>query len=244
MRPDPARDHSRSFGERSVGPREREELIKRVFQEVAPRYDLMNDLMSFGIHRLWKRKFARRVAASPGEIIVDLAGGTGDVAWLVSRSGASVIVCDRSLEMMRNGRRKRIARTRWIAGTGECLPLTGSSIDCVTLAFGLRNMTHMDRALREVLRILKPGGRFFCLEFSRPVPVLRQVYDAWSRLVIPPLGALVSRNRLAYRYLIDSIRVFPDQREVAGMMERAGFADVRYENLSFGIACVHAARRP
>lgn len=243
MYPEPVGDHSRSFGARSVDPQVRKELVGRVFQQVAPRYDLMNDLMSFGIHRLWKRSLSTRVAANRGEVIIDLAGGTGDVACLLIGSGASVIVCDPSLEMMQVGRCRRQTQIEWLAGTGESLPVATGSVDCVTMAFGLRNMTHMDAALREAFRVLKPGGRFFCLEFSTPVPVLRQIYGVWSRLVIPRLGAVVSRNRLAYQYLVDSIRVFPDQREIAAIIEGAGFVEVSWENLMLGIAAMHSGRR-
>ncbi len=199
--------------------------------------------MSFRIHRLWKRTLCKRVVVSGGEVIVDLAGGTGDVAYQLARYGASGIVCDPSLEMTRVGRGRRDERISWLAGTGERLPLAQASADCVTMAFGLRNMTGMSETLGEIYRILKPGGRLYCLEFSTPVPVLRQIYHSWSRLIIPRLGALISRNRLAYQYLVDSIRRFPGQHEIKQLFESAGFMDVRWENLSFGIACIHSGRR-
>lgn len=237
-------DLSTSFGDRDVAPEERQELIRNVFRRVAPRYDLMNDLMSFGIHRLWKRTLARQVAAADGQVIVDLAGGTGDVAARMAGWGRTVIVCDPSLEMMQVGRYRRLDGVRWLAGVGESLPLEEGSVDAVTIAFGIRNVTRMDDALREILRILKPGGRLLCLEFSRPWAPVRPFYQAFSSTVIPRLGAWVSRNPDAYEYLIQSIRRFPDQQEMKSVMEACGFGDVSYRNLSFGIACLHVGHKP
>ncbi len=237
-------DLSKSFGEREVDPDERERLVRRVFSRVAPRYDLMNDLMSMGIHRLWKRRFARDANARPGQTIVDLAGGTGDVAALLAGRDRAVLVCDPSREMMAVGQQRGLAAVRWIAGVGEAIPLASGSVDTVTIAFGIRNVTHMETALEEVLRVLRPGGRFLCLEFSRPVAPVRPFYEAFNRTVIPRLGAWVSRNPEAYRYLIESIRRFPDQAEMQQILERVGFVDVRWRNLSFGIACIHEGTRP
>ena len=235
---------SHTFGEQAVDPTEREQLIRRVFSRVAPRYDLMNDLMSMGIHRLWKRRFARAADARPGQVIVDLAGGTGDVAALLAARDRTVIVCDPSREMMDAGRERDLRDIRWLAGTGEAIPLADGSVDTVTIAFGIRNVTSMESALAEILRVLRPGGRFLCLEFSRPVAPVRPFYGVFNRTVIPRLGAWVSRNPEAYRYLIESIRRFPDQREMQGILETAGFVDVRWRNQSFGIACLHEGTRP
>ena len=237
-------DLSHSFGEQRVDPAERERLIRRVFSRVAPRYDLMNDLMSMGIHRLWKRRFARDARPLAGQTIVDLAGGTGDVAALMAGADRQVVVCDPSLEMMSVGRSRGLPTVRWLGGVGEAIPLADASADTVTIAFGIRNVTRMDDALAEILRVLKPGGRFLCLEFSRPVAPVRPFYEAFNRTVIPRLGAWVSRNPEAYRYLVESIQRFPDQREMQRIMERAGFVDVRWRNLSFGIACIHQGTRP
>ncbi len=235
---------SNTFGSREVPPDEREGLIRDVFAKVAPRYDLMNDLMSFGIHRVWKRYLAKQVAARAGHIIVDLAGGTGDVAERVAGWDRTVVVCDPSTEMMRVGRYRRLPGVRWLAGTGEAIPLQDDSVDTVTIAFGIRNCTHMDRALQEMLRILKPGGRMLCLEFSKPWGAVRPFYQLFSATVIPRLGAWVARNPDAYKYLIESIQRFPDQDEMKEMMENAGFRGVHYRNLSCGIACLHTGTKP
>ena len=234
----------RSFGKEAVSSDERRARIRLVFNAVAPRYDLMNDLMSMGIHRLWKRKLARRVTGIPGRV-VDLAGGTGDVARLLLAPGRSVVVCDPSLPMMQVGRqRPGNEGVQWLAGEAEQLPLPDASVDLLTVSFGLRNATQLATALREVLRVLKPGGRFVCLEFSRPAAWLAPFYDLYSFFVIPRLGAVVAGEPQAYQYLIESIRRFPDQRGFSVLMQQAGFAEVHWENVSFGIACLHFGTRP
>ncbi len=230
-------DHS--FGKQSVQPDERRLRIRQVFDAVAPRYDLMNDLMSFGIHRLWKRTLARRVAGSTGQV-VDLAGGTGDVARLLQGPGRSVTVCDPSLAMMQAGQKRPGSATlQWLEGEAEHLPFADASVDLLSISFGLRNTTHLATALTEIRRVLKPGGRFVCLEFSRPAAWLAPFYDLYSRWVIPRLGAAVAGKPQAYQYLIESIRLFPDQRGFAQLMREAGMTEVAWENLSFGIACLH-----
>jgi demethylmenaquinone methyltransferase/2-methoxy-6-polyprenyl-1,4-benzoquinol methylase len=231
----------RSFGGRDVATEERRSLIRRVFAAVAPRYDLMNDLMSFGIHRWWKRMLCNRCAAVAG-IVVDLAGGTGDVARLLVRDDRLVIVCDPSIEMMKVGA-GRTASLRWVAGEAEALPLPDCSIDLLTISFGIRNVTQLGVALQEIRRVLKPGGRFICLEFSRPHGWLAPFYDAYSWWVIPHLGAAVARQPIAYQYLVESIRRFPDQRTFAQHIAAAGFVQVCWENLSFGIACLHSGQK-
>jgi demethylmenaquinone methyltransferase/2-methoxy-6-polyprenyl-1,4-benzoquinol methylase len=237
MSADPEID--RTFGRQAVATDERRARIRQVFEVVAPRYDLMNDLMSFGIHRLWKRTLARRVADVKG-CVVDLAGGTGDVARLLLRADRQVTVIDPSQAMMDVGRqRPGLQAVQWQVGEAEHLPLPDASVDLLTISFGLRNATQVGAALREIRRVLKPGGRFVCLEFSRPAFWLATFYDAYSRWVIPRLGAAVAGRPEAYVYLIESIRRFPDQAELAQLMKQAGFADVRWHNLSFGIACLH-----
>ena len=231
-----------TFGDQVVAPEERRRRIRQVFDVVAPRYDLMNDLMSFGIHRLWKRTLARHCRGVRGQV-VDLAGGTGDVARLLLADGRMVTVCDPSLPMMAAGRRASDS-IRWTAGEAEALPLADASIDLLTVSFGLRNATRLPVALAEIHRVLKPGGRFVCLEFSRPTRWLAPGYDLYSRWVIPSLGAAVAGQPSAYQYLIESIRRFPDQQEFARLISDAGFESVRWENLSFGIACLHIAMRP
>ena len=232
-----------SFGRHRVTADERKDRIRRVFTAVAPRYDLMNDLMSFGIHRLWKRTFARRCTDVRG-IAVDLAGGTGDVARLIAGEGRQVFVCDPSLAMMNEGRKSGAATLRWIAGEAEALPFADASVDLLTVSFGLRNATRLEAALAEIRRVLKPGGRFACLEFSRPYRWFAPFYDLYSYLVIPRLGAAVAGAPEAYTYLVESIRRFPDQRGFAALMEKAGFGGVRWENVSFGIACLHFGEKP
>jgi demethylmenaquinone methyltransferase/2-methoxy-6-polyprenyl-1,4-benzoquinol methylase len=234
---------NQSFGRERVNQEQRRERIRIVFNAVAPRYDLMNDLMSMGIHRLWKRTLARRVRHVHGQV-VDLAGGTGDVARLLLGPGRDVTVCDPSLAMMQVGQRRAGAeRLRWLEGEAENLPLADASVDLLTVSFGLRNATHLEKALAEALRVLKPGGRFVCLEFSKPLFWLAPFYNLYSFLVIPRLGAAVAGEPMAYQYLVESIRRFPPQQGFAELMRSAGFADVRWENLSFGIACLHFGAR-
>ncbi len=235
---------SRRFGHRDVDPQQRERLIRSVFQRVAPRYDLMNDLMSMGIHRWWKRRFCREADAAPGNVFVDLAAGTGDIAASLRRPGREVILIDPSTEMLEIARRRLGADCRYLAGSAERIPLPDESVDVLTISFGIRNATDMEQALAEIGRVLKPQGVFLCLEFSEPAAWLKPFYDAWSRWVIPRLGALVSGNPDAYEYLVESIREFPDQREMARLVAAAGFEAVSWSNLSFGIAAVHRARRP
>ena len=232
-----------SFGHQQVANDERRARIRRVFDAVAPRYDLMNDLMSFGIHRLWKRILERRCRGIHGEAL-DLAGGTGDVARLLDGRGRRVTVCDPSLPMMLAGRRPADTRIRWLVGEAEALPLADGSINLLTVSFGLRNATSLTAALAEIRRVLAPGGRFVCLEFSRPQRWLAPFYDLYSWWVIPRLGAAVAGQPIAYQYLVESIRRFPDQREFAALVEAAGFQGVRWENLSFGIACLHFGEKP
>ncbi len=233
-----------SFGREDVANAERRSRIRQVFAAVAPRYDLMNDLMSFGIHRLWKRTLARRCADVSG-VTVDLAGGTGDVARLLLRPDRQVSVCDPSPEMMQAGKvgAGRTASIEWITGEAEALPFADRSVDLLTISFGIRNVTQLAAALAEIYRVLKPGGRFVCLEFSRPQWWLAPFYDFYSWLVIPRLGAAVARQPIAYQYLVESIRRFPDQRAFADLISAAGFTKVQWENLSFGIACLHRGEK-
>jgi len=230
-------DLDQTFGNKQVESQEREKLIRRVFNKVAPRYDLMNDAMSFGIHRLWKSKLAKMATPQANQIIVDLAGGTGDIAMKLAHSNRTVFVADPSMEMMKEGQNRH--NISCIASTGEQLTFADNSVNTVTIAFGVRNMTHMKQGLAEMHRILKPGGRMLCLEFSKPHAWLKPFYDLHSYYIIPRLGAWIARQPEAYTYLIESIRRFPDQEEMKSNMEEAGFAKVSYHNLSFGIACIH-----
>jgi demethylmenaquinone methyltransferase / 2-methoxy-6-polyprenyl-1,4-benzoquinol methylase len=237
-------DISRTFGNQDVDPREREQLVRDVFRRVARRYDLMNDLMSFGIHRLWKRSLAWAVNPGPGQLIVDLAGGTGDVGHRVAAIDRRVVIVDPSFEMMFAGRDTRHHALHWVAGTAEQMPLPDASVDTVTIAFGIRNVTRIEDALTEILRVLKPGGRLLCLEFSRVVGPLRVPYELYNRWAIPLIGTLVAGDTSAYRYLVESIRRFPDQETLCGILRDAGFTDVWYRNYSMGIAALHVGSRP
>lgn len=236
-------DLSHTFGYQQVEQDERQARIRRVFTGVARRYDLMNDVMSFGIHRLWKRTLVCAANPQAEQIIVDLAGGTGDVARLMAACDRQVLVCDPSMTMMGVGRERDIRYVDWVAGSGESIPLGSASVDTLTIAFGIRNVTSLEAALSEILRVLKPGGRFLCLEFSRPWAPVKPFYDLFSFAVIPRLGAWIAREPEAYTYLVESIRRFPDQKAFKSTMEQAGFADVRYRNLTFGIACLHSGTK-
>lgn len=229
-----------TFGQQSVSQQQREQKIRRVFQLVAPRYDLMNDFMSFGTHRIWKRFFVNYISFKSSDIIVDLAGGTGDIARQLAQQGANVIVIDPSIDMMREGQKSNTLQVVSVAAIGEMLPLADSSIDKLTISFGIRNMTSIKNALKEIHRVLKPGGQFFCLEFSTVMMPVRPFYNIYNQYVIPRLGTMVSGQPEAYQYLIESIRRFPNQEEMKVLIEESGFSSVTYRNLFFGIACIHS----
>ncbi len=241
-----------SFGYRDVPAGEKAGMVRRVFESVAPRYDLMNDLMSGGVHRLWKNTLIDVAHPRPGERFLDVAGGTGDIAFrIVARQGErpDVTVCDINAAMLEVGRDRAIDRgllrgLAWTTGDAEALPLPDRSFDGYTIAFGLRNVTDIDKALAEAWRVLKPGGRFFCLEFSKvtSVPVGR-LYDAYSERALPLLGRFVARDAESYRYLHESIRRFPTQRDLAERMRRVGFANVRWRNLTLGVVALHSGWR-
>ncbi len=240
------------FGFRRVAAAEKPRLVRRVFDSVAGQYDLMNDLMSGGIHRLWKAELIDRLNPRPGQRLLDVAGGTGDIATrFIERAGpaATAVVCDINEAMLRRGRdraidRGRIAAIEWLCGDAEHLPVASASIDAYTIAFGLRNVTHIPLALREARRVLKPGGRLLCLEFSHvDMPLLRRPYELYSFAVLPRLGELVAGDREAYQYLVESIRRFPRQAALAEMMREAGLEQVGYRNLTGGIAALHSGWR-
>uniref|UniRef100_A0A0G4GU51 2-methoxy-6-polyprenyl-1,4-benzoquinol methylase, mitochondrial n=1 Tax=Chromera velia CCMP2878 TaxID=1169474 RepID=A0A0G4GU51_9ALVE len=291
-----------SFGFREVSENVKESLVKGVFSSVASKYDLMNDLMSLGIHRLWKDQFIRQIDLHPslsgegrGSLkVVDIAGGTGDIAFRLledfeskkrgmkgetghaekggeeteaagtkegeetgaEKAGPSltVTVVDINESMLEMGK-KRAGETEelkkfapsleWKCGSGEALPFEDNSVDLVTISFGIRNFTHIDKGLAEFFRILKPGGRFFCLEFSKVEnETLRTVYDQYSFNVIPELGHVVANDRESYQYLVESIRKFPSQNDFAQMIWDAGFRHVRYSNMTFGVVAIHSGFKP
>ncbi len=243
-----------SFGFRTVAPEERQGLVNQVFARVADRYDLMNDLMSGGLHRLWKADMIAWLSPPKGRAshLIDVAGGTGDIAvrfLKVASADAEAVICDISGEMMRAGR-KRVEgtgfarRLSFVQGNAEALPFPDHSFDAYTIAFGIRNVTDRPRALAEAYRSLRPGGRFLCLEFSQvQAPFLDSVYDFYSFNVIPRLGEVVAGYSDAYQYLVESIARFPDQDTFADEVKAAGFSRVQYRNLMGGIAAIHSGWR-
>lgn len=239
------------FGYRQVDPAEKTRLVHGVFERVARRYDLMNDLMSGGIHRLWKESLVDQIRPRAGMHVLDVAGGTGDIAFRLLRRapGARVTVLDLTEDMLRVGRDRSLDRGRvggvdWVCANAEALPLPDMSVHAYTIAFGLRNVTDRAAALAEARRVLKPGSRFFCLEFSQvTVPMLNDLYERYSFQVVPRMGAMVARDRESYQYLVESIRRFPDQEALAGLMQDAGLEQVTWRNLSGGIAAIHAGWR-
>jgi demethylmenaquinone methyltransferase/2-methoxy-6-polyprenyl-1,4-benzoquinol methylase len=240
------------FGFKDVDPADKPGLVRGVFDSVARRYDLMNDLMSGGVHRLWKDIAARRLNPQPGETIIDCAGGTGDLAMRLKglaeaarkrRGGAAakLIVVDYNAEMVSVGRERAGAGDiAWSVGDALALPLPDACADAYVIAFGLRNTADIDQALAEARRVVKPGGRFLCLEFSTPTTeALRAAYDAFSFRLIPEIGARVAGDRAAYQYLVESIRRFPNQAALAGLMRNARFERVEWSNLTGGVAALH-----
>jgi demethylmenaquinone methyltransferase/2-methoxy-6-polyprenyl-1,4-benzoquinol methylase len=250
MSDNPASGETTDFGFSRVPRAAKGGMVRAVFDSVAPRYDLMNDLMSLGIHRAWKRVFVTALDPRPRHRLLDLAGGTGDIglAWL-AHGGGPLLLSDVNATMLEVARDRAVSRgligdTALLVADAERLPLPDGAVDRVSIAFGLRNCTDKQAVLAEARRVLVPGGRFFCLEFSRvQVAVLQPLYEAWSFRVLPLLGQRVARDADSYRYLAESIRMFPDQDTLAGMMRDAGFARVAVRNLSGGIAAIHSGWR-
>jgi demethylmenaquinone methyltransferase/2-methoxy-6-polyprenyl-1,4-benzoquinol methylase len=239
------------FGFRHVSAQDKAPLVRAVFDSVASRYDLMNDLMSGFIHRRWKDELVARLAPRPGQIMLDVAGGTGDIACraLKRLAPGSVIVCDVNHKMLEIGRARAIdagilSGIEWVCGDAEALPVGDRSVDLYTIGFGLRNVTRIERALAEARRVLKPGGRFLCLEFAPAVaPWLAPAYDLYSFRVLPLIGQVVTGDRDAYTYLVESIRRFPTQSALCGLIEEAGLERVQFRNLTGGVAALHSAWR-
>ena len=237
------------FGYQEVAVQEKAGLVREVFDSVADSYDLMNDLMSLGVHRLWKRDFAANSGVGLGEQVLDLAGGTGDIAALLSkRVGANgrVVLSDINQAMLNVGRQRLedqgiVGNISYAIANAEHLPFESGEFNAVTIAFGLRNVTDKDAALREMYRVLRPGGKALILEFSKVQPEpLKAIYDAWSFGALPILGKLIADDEDSYRYLAESIRQHPPQEELVQMMEDAGFDQVRYRNLTGGIVAIHS----
>jgi len=237
------------FGFQLVPRAAKKPMVRAVFDSVARRYDVMNDLMSLGVHRAWKRIFVTALRPSPSRSLLDLAGGTGDISFGWLRGGGGPAICaDINAAMLAVGRDRAAARGHldlgFLVADAEALPLPNGCVDTVSMAFGLRNCTDKDAVLREAWRVLRPGGRFLCLEFSRlNIGVLQPAYDAWSFGVLPRVGRLVAGDADSYRYLAESIRVFPDQDRLAEMLRTVGFARVSVRNLSGGIAAIHTGWR-
>ncbi len=242
-------DKTTHFGERVVREDEKAWLVHGVFSSVASKYDVMNDVMSVGIHRLWKDAMMDWLAPRDGQRMLDVAGGTGDIAFRFLRRapGATAVVTDMTESMLIEGRKRAEAETfadrlEWITGDAMALPFDDASFDVYTISFGIRNVTRIEDALAEAYRVLKPGGRLMVLEFSQlPNEGLQKLYDLYSFNVIPRMGQVIAGDRDSYQYLVESIRRFPDQERFAQMIRDAGFEQVKYRNLSMGIAALHSA---
>lgn len=247
-----SRTHTTDFGFEKVAVEEKQKRVDGVFHSVAARYDLMNDLMSGGIHRLWKRFTIEMSGVRPGHQVLDIAGGTGDLtakfSRLVGRDGL-VVLADINSSMLEVGRDKLTdhgiaGNVKFVQANAESLPFPDNSFDCITIAFGLRNVTHKDKALASMLRILKPGGRLLILEFSKPVNgLLEKIYDKYSFNILPVMGKLVANDSDSYRYLAESIRMHPDQQTLLRMMENAGFVKTSFHNMTGGIVAIHQGEK-
>jgi len=239
------------FGFETIPEAEKSDRVHGVFSSVAARYDVMNDLMSGGVHRLWKDAMIDWLAPRPGMRLLDVAGGTGDIAFRFLdrvRGDGEAVVCDLTEAMLEEGARRAAERgirgVEWVVGDAMALPFADRSFDAYTIAFGIRNVTRIEDALAEAYRVLKPGGRFLCLEFSRVgVPALRWLYDRYSFNAIPAIGQAVTGDRDSYQYLVESIRRFPDQESFADMIRAAGFGQVRHRDLTMGVAALHSGWR-
>lgn len=234
-----------SFGYEDVGPEEKAERVGAVFSSVARKYDVMNDAMSGGLHRLWKDRFVRRIKPRPGEAILDMAGGTGDIAFRLVGRGAEVTVADINQDMLDVGIARAMARGMdglvWSRQDAQRLAYPDRFFDAYTIAFGIRNVIHIDKALAEAQRVLKHGGRFFCLEFSTTEwPGFKEAYDLYSHRVVPRIGKAIANDEGSYRYLIESIRRFPPMDQFRKMIERAGFARTRVEPILGGVVAIHS----
>jgi demethylmenaquinone methyltransferase/2-methoxy-6-polyprenyl-1,4-benzoquinol methylase len=241
-------EESTHFGYKKVPAKDKAKKVADVFHSVASKYDLMNDVMSLGVHRLWKRFAIDLAGVKQGQHVLDLAGGTGDLAGkfasLVGSEG-KVVLADINRAMLEAGRNRlvdagRVGNIEYAQVDAECLPFSDNVFDCITIAFGLRNVTFKDKALKSMYRVLKPGGRVLILEFSKPnLPGLGPVYDAYSFNILPRLGQLVAGDRNSYQYLVESIRMHPDQETLLSMMRAAGFEQCEYFNLTGGIVALH-----
>jgi len=236
------------FGYQNVPEENKSGLVKEVFNNVSSKYDVMNDLMSVGIHRVWKNTLINWLAPKENQNLLDVAGGTGDIAtrFLNQTKSGNATILDMTESMLQEGT-KRItnsslsSRMRWVVGDAMALPFKKNTFDIYTISFGMRNITKIDKALSEAFRVLKPGGRIMILEFSKlPNPMMQRAYDLYSFNVIPKIGEIVAGDKDSYQYLVESIRKFPDQVSFANMMTKAGFENVKFRNLTFGVAALHS----
>lgn len=234
-----------SFGYEDVAPEEKTQRVGAVFSSVAAKYDIMNDAMSGGMHRLWKDRFVRRVKPQPGEAILDMAGGTGDIAFRMAARGAEVTVADINQDMLDVGVERAMERgitgLVWSCQNAEQLDYIDRQFDAYTIVFGIRNVTHIDKALREAHRVLKHGGRFYCMEFSTTEwPGFKEIYDLYSHRLMPRIGKIIADDEDSYRYLAESIRRFPKPPEFEAMIKAAGFANTRVEQILGGAVNIHS----
>ncbi|AYY82860.1 MULTISPECIES: bifunctional demethylmenaquinone methyltransferase/2-methoxy-6-polyprenyl-1,4-benzoquinol methylase UbiE [Enterobacterales] len=236
------------FGFQTVDKDDKQTMVARVFHSVASKYDLMNDLMSFGVHRIWKRYTIEASGVRRNQRVLDLAGGTGDLTAKFSRlvgENGEVVLADINDSMLKMGREKLrdhgiVGNVNYVQANAEELPFPDNHFDCITISFGLRNVTDKAKALRSMFRVLKPGGRLLVLEFSKPVlEPLSKIYDAYSFHILPKIGQVIVNDAESYRYLTESIRMHPDQETLKGMMEEAGFDQVTYTNMTGGIVALH-----
>lgn len=238
------------FGFEKILSEEKTQKVRNLFKDVSQSYDRMNDVMSFGVHRLWKDSFVKGLMLPRHGKVLDVAGGTGDIAVRMARQYAflspKIYVLDLTEDMLFQGKKNAldqgVAFLQWVCGNGECLPFPDNYFDCLTISFGLRNISHKQEALKEFKRVLKPGGYFSCMEFSRVEhDILRKLYETYSFEIIPLFGKWIAKDEAAYRYLVESIAMFPDQDTLKNMMEEgAGFKDVHYENLTHGVVAIHS----
>ncbi|MBL4692655.1 MAG: bifunctional demethylmenaquinone methyltransferase/2-methoxy-6-polyprenyl-1,4-benzoquinol methylase UbiE [Magnetovibrio sp.] len=238
------------FGFKTVREDDKVDMVRGVFDSVASKYDLMNDLMSMGVHRVWKNRLMDKLRPHAKQKLLDVGGGTGDIAFkYLERGGEDVTVYDINDEMLAVGRDRAIDKgllsgIGWRQGNAEELPFEDATFDAYTIAFCIRNVTRIDKALAEAHRVLKPGGHFICLEFSKVTqPALAKIYDTYSFSILPKIGEIIASDRDSYQYLAESIRKFPDQETFKAKIEAQGFGRATYENLTGGIACIHSAWR-
>lgn len=244
-------DSKTQLGHKTVTAEEKNAFVGDVFDAVASRYDLMNDVMSLGIHRYWKERFVDMIRPRPGMSLIDMAGGTGDIACRVLERcqhfdpPASITICDRSAAMLAVGRDNRldqgiVRHMSWVTCDAAQLPFPDNSFDVYTISFGLRNLTYLEQALQEARRVLKPGGQFLGMEFAKITnPLFRKIYDTYAQQVIPRMGALIAGNQSAYQYLVDSIEAFLPQEEMVAYLDRVGFQQTSYQNLTNGVVAIY-----